>query len=142
MQIVFNMNEENTKKIIEACPSMFVSYDGMPYFFGFECGDGWADLLVETCKKMQAHLITLSKELAEEIVALQVKEKYGTLRFYISSYTETLDAIVLDAETRSATICEQCGKTGKVRGDMWLYAACDVHTRDGDLDLPPQDVMP
>lgn len=136
------MNDENTKRIIDACPSLFVSYDGSPCLFGFECGDGWADLLVETCKKMQAHLTTLSKELAEEIVALQVKEKYGTLRFYISSYDEILDAIVQDAETQSATICEQCGNTGKVRGAVWLYAACDAHTREGDLDPPSEDMMP
>jgi hypothetical protein len=131
------MNEQNTQRIIDACPSLFETrYDGdviLPIRFGFECGDGWADLLVELCTNINNHLKTLPKHISEEIVALQVKEKYGTLRFYISSFDETIEKFISHAEKRSADTCETCGKPGRMRGDFWLYTACDEHTHQEDL---------
>lgn len=63
----------------------------------------------------------------------QVKEKYGTLRFYCSS-TDRIDQLVNLAERCSALTCETCGKYGKMRGHSWLYVACDKHTKEQDLD--------
>jgi len=142
------MNNENTKRIIDACPALYDSMEierekiGIQPFhaiaFGFECGDGWAELLVELSQKIQEHLNTQDPEVAKEIVALQVKEKYGTLRFYISAYDETIESFIRDAEKKSAVTCEQCGKSGSVRGDFWYYAACDEHTRPEDLNPTPE----
>lgn len=56
--------------------------------------------------------------------ASQVKEKYGTLRFYLTSGTEEMYAITDKAESRSETTCEICGKAGKRRGDFWLSTRC------------------
>lgn len=138
------MNDQNTQRIIAACPSLFTTIqseqesfaNGVPFHpiaFGFECGDGWADLLVELCEKIQQYLNTLPKDVANDIVALQVKEKYGTLRFYVAYYDETVEAFIQEAEQKSSCICEQCGKPGKVRGSRWYYTACDEHTREEDL---------
>lgn len=129
------MNSENTKRIIDACPSLFADMGSMreniviPISFGFECGDGWADLLVDLCKKIDAHLKTLSKEDAEDIVALQVKEKYGSLRFYVSYSDEIIEGYISEAEKLSSVTCEECGKPGKILGNSWLYCACAEHTR-------------
>lgn len=138
------MNDENTKRIIDACPSLFVTMDEdtgviLPIRFGFECGDGWADLLVELCDKIQARLNILDKDVAKEIVALQVKEKYGTLRFYLSHYDELMELCIQEAEKKSACTCEQCGKPGKIRGNYWYYVACDEHTQEMDLDKPSSE---
>jgi len=46
--------------------------------WGLECGDGWFTLLDTLCKALQ-HIY---HERALQTVAEQVKEKYGTLRFY------------------------------------------------------------
>lgn len=140
------MNDENTKKIINACPSLFSTMldeqDNFtqgtfftPITFGFECGDGWANLLIEVCENIQKYLKTLPQEIANDIVALQVKEKYGTLRFYMSCYDEQIEAHIKNAEKKSSCICEQCGAPGKLRGKFWLYTACDQHTKKEDLDL-------
>lgn len=146
------MNDENTRRIIAACPSIFDSMqeerDKMgiepfhPIAFGFECGDGWADLLVELCEKIQSRLNTFEPQVASEIVALQVKEKYGTLRFYLSAYDDTIEDYIREAEKKSAATCEQCGKAGSVRGSVWLYSACDEHTREQDLNPLPESEMP
>lgn len=56
--------------------------------------------------------------------ASQVKEKFGTLRFYMTSQTPEMDTIIAEAERKSAITCEVCGKKGRVRGRGWLYTAC------------------
>lgn len=56
--------------------------------------------------------------------ALQVKEKFGTLRFYMTHQTEEMDAIITEAERKSSVTCEECGKPGKVIGGGWLYCRC------------------
>jgi hypothetical protein len=147
------MNSENTRRIIEACPSLFDTMkeecDNMtngvtfsPIAFFFECGDGWADLLVELCEKIQSHLVTLSPESVYDIVALQVKEKYGSLRFYISSYDEVIECLIDEYSRKSRYVCETCGKPGKIRGSVWLYAACNDHTKDGDHDTTTEPNVP
>jgi hypothetical protein len=135
------MNEQNTKHIIDACPSLFETVNGELNFY-FECGDGWADLLVELCQKIQSRLNILHKDLAKDIVALQVKEKYGTLRFYVSYHDELIELCIADAEKKSACTCEQCGKPGKLRGQAWLYTACDEHTRKEDLNVDDLSELP
>ena len=48
--------------------------------FGCECADGWYDLLDETCAKIQAVYDEHGSK--PDIIIDQIKEKYGTLRFY------------------------------------------------------------
>ena len=56
--------------------------------------------------------------------ASQVKEKYGTLRFYMTSGTDEMYAITDKAEIQSSTTCETCGRPGKTRGQGWYYTRC------------------
>jgi len=104
--------------------------------WGFECGDGWYDLIDRTC----ARLMEISRGIIEPPpVASQVKEKFGGLRFYIDQGTDEHFDACFDAETESYSICETCGAPGKVRGKFWLYTACDDHTDPRDLvvDITP-----
>lgn len=127
------MNIHNTKRLIEASPSLYGDR------FCFECGDGWFSILLEASIKIESILQGYPKQIRDDVVAMQVKEKYGTLRFYISYYTEELDEIIDSAEKASCSTCEVCGNLGKLRGTRWLYAACDEHTHKHDL-ISPQDV--
>jgi hypothetical protein len=56
--------------------------------------------------------------------ASQIKEKYGTLRFYMTHGTEEMYKIVDNAERKSLKTCEECGKPGKLRGRGWYYTRC------------------
>ena len=58
--------------------------------------------------------------------ASQVKEKYGTLRFYMTTSTDEMDKLIDEAEAASATICEDCGAPGETRGGGWIRTLCDV----------------
>jgi len=61
----------------------------------------------------------------------QVKEKFGTLRFYVSSAPEWYFDLINYYENLSATICEKCGKPGVLRTERgWLLTLCDDCDKD------------
>jgi hypothetical protein len=62
-----------------------------------------------------------------QVVATQIKEKFGTLRFYYHGGDDIVDGIVRMAEAMSAVTCEVCGDVGKTNGDGWLSTLCDKH---------------
>ena len=83
--------------------------------FGLEVGDGWYELIDELCSKLEP----LGAE------ALQVKEKFGSLSFYVSGPNE---AHKLSAKygQKSLKICEWCGAPGEKRtDDYWIKTLCD-----------------
>ena len=65
--------------------------------------------------------------LPEDAHVLQVKEKWGGLRFYVSGTTELLDFID-EMEARSLKTCEVCGQPGKPREGGWIRTLCDEHS--------------
>lgn len=73
------------------------------------------------------------KDPIPQAIAVQVKEKFGTLRFYIDGGNEVIHALIGMAESMSARTCEKCGSPGRLRGKTWLYTACDAHTDEVDL---------
>lgn len=97
-------------------------FDDLPY--GLECGEGWHSLIKETHEKL------LYLDINYTIV--QIKEKYGTLRYYFdsSSHNPIKTAIMHDvvrvAEDRSARTCEQCGAPAETRAEKhWYFTWCD-----------------
>ena len=98
--------------------------------WGFECGDGWYDLIYTLSEKLEREIEKFNKEnptTEYRLRASQVKSKYGTLRFYMSSGTETIWNLITKAEKASASVCELCGNPGKLVGTTWLYTLCPYH---------------
>lgn len=62
-----------------------------------------------------------------QVVATQVKEKFGTLRFYYNGGDAVVDGMVRMAESLSARVCEVCGAPGKTTGGHWLQTVCKEH---------------
>jgi hypothetical protein len=54
----------------------------------------------------------------------QVKEKFGTLRYYCAG-NDRIFAFIHMAEQLSKITCEDCGKPGKLRRTAWLITLCD-----------------
>lgn len=123
--------------------------------WGFDVGDGWYPLVYQLSKfitsqveneKSRAKYDKKPQEDIEKIsvVAEQVKEKYGTLRYYwrgvgLSRATEErIEGAVSFAEWMSAYICEDCGNPGETRGGGWLRTLCNRHAK-GRPPLPPVD---
>ena len=100
--------------------------------FGFECGDGWFHLIDRLSEKLER----LNAEIPDDpIEAVQVKEKFAGLRFYIGRGTEAAYKLIDEAEKESETTCETCGKVGTVRGQGWIKCCCD-ECWDGENDRP------
>lgn len=62
-----------------------------------------------------------------QVVAGQVKEKFGALRFYYSGGDEAIANYVSMAEAMSYVTCESCGSPGKISGKGWISVKCKKH---------------
>jgi hypothetical protein len=90
--------------------------------WGFECGDGWFEII----KKLSKRLEDTSNKTGMDIQAVQVKEKYGTLRQYIEGGDDDADKAIKEAEDESERTCEQCGKDGHVTERWgWYRTLCN-----------------
>lgn len=65
----------------------------------------------------------------KQVVAVQVKEKFGGLRFYIDGGDSYAHGVIDMAERMSYKICEICGQPGRVRGPGWHVTVCEQHAR-------------
>jgi pyruvoyl-dependent arginine decarboxylase (PvlArgDC) len=54
----------------------------------------------------------------------QVKEKFGTLRFYYTGGDEHISGMVRMAESMSAVTCESCGNPGEQTRGGWIKTTC------------------
>jgi len=99
------------KDLLERYPEL---YSDLPY--GIECGEGWGPLLDDLSQVLTA---------IGGVRAAQVKEKFGTLRFYIDGHGPGVDSAIRMAEIISAHTCEGCGKQGKLRQGSWWRTLCD-----------------
>lgn len=64
------------------------------------------------------------------VIATQVKEKYGTLRFYVYGADDYVNGLIQMAEAMSAVTCETCGAPGKERVGSWIRTLCDEHAKE------------
>lgn len=62
-----------------------------------------------------------------QVVATQIKEKFGTLRFYYTGGDDYIDGLVRMAESMSAVTCETCGNPGERHGGGWVTTLCKEH---------------
>lgn len=92
--------------------------------WGFECGDGWYDLIDNLCSLIQNY-VDWSK--CEQVVAEQVKEKFGGLRFYYRGGDDYIAGAVAMADSLSFTICDVCGNEGTANEDGWIATRCEAH---------------
>jgi hypothetical protein len=145
--------------------------------WGFECGDGWFNILDQLMGNIQHHIDWKEKQrkwaieynemaaqakagnfdlfeattksqpndeykekrLAEivagdfrevpesipQVTLDQVKEKFGTLRFYYSGGDDYISGMVSLAESLTSVTCEGCGNVGERRGGGWVHTYCE-----------------
>jgi hypothetical protein len=91
-----------------------------------DCDAGWYPILVD----LDMQLATLDPDYDVQ----QIKEKFGTLRFYCSANIDDADAsarfdeLVRAAENASAFTCERCGRPGALceTASRWYKTLCSV----------------
>jgi hypothetical protein len=105
--------------------------------WGFDCGDGWFNIVDQLCSNIQHHIDWKNKKepVVEQVVADQIKEKFGTLRFYYSGGDDYIAGLVTMAESMSGVTCEDCGKPGRSRGFGWITTVCDEHAEERNIEV-------
>jgi len=98
-------------------------------YWGFECGDGWFNILNQLMGNIQHHIDSKNKkeEVVPQVVLDQVKEKFGTLRFYYTGGDDYIRGMVSMAEAMSGVTCEVCGKPGETNYGGWIKTRCEEH---------------
>lgn len=86
-------------------------------------GPGWDDILIKLDERLS--------KCDPDYRIVQIKEKFGSLRFYYHSDKPVDDRRLMDmyvqaAEVKSYIICEFCGDKGSLRTElMWKKTLCD-----------------
>jgi len=117
------MKKELEEKLVKKYPTVFGEYGGdmreTCMAWGLTCGDGWYKIIDELCQVLEP----------AGVVAAQVKEKFGGLRFYVNPVKkEKADEVfeaIQKAEAASYITCENCGEPGERRSGGWIRVLCD-----------------
>jgi hypothetical protein len=129
-------------------PKMFAESYG-----GFACGEGWWPIIESLCANIQHHIdwkekqrdwaIRFNSTAAPEdmrpvpdaipqVTLDQVKEKFGTLRFYYTGGDDYISGMVTMAESWAGRACETCGAPGTSGGRGWISTLCPTHRAEAD----------
>jgi hypothetical protein len=122
------MKKELQTQLVEKYPKIFQEVGKSPQescmAFGIECGDGWYWLIDNLCKSLQFDIDNRG-DIYPQVVASQVKEKFGGLRFYVNSANPEQYAVIDLAESMSYAMCEKCGSTEDVKQvGQWIQTLC------------------
>lgn len=135
--------------------------------WGVSCQNGWFFLIDNLCYSIQAYIDNHNewvekygekcKEIVEkdkgslddsyskkipQVVADQVKEKLGGLRFYYHGGDELIQGMVRLAESLSYRICENCGiynETVNRNSNGWIKTTCPNCTKKEDMESHTQN---
>lgn len=138
------MKSELEQQLVKKYPKILKDYKGdmmqTCMAWGMECDDGWYKLLDKCMEKLQYFCDLCSKDGEEvQVVANQIKEKYGTLSFYTSVYGgdniehDIIEDIIDTAERKSAYTCEVTGEHGEAcqKGGWYRTLSYEQARKDG-----------
>jgi len=138
------MLQELQEKLYQKYPDIFVQNNYGQYqstiYCEITCGDGWYNLIDRLCGQIMSHVVNHNNyidfkikqgkvndlpEKLDAVKAVQVKEKFGGLRFYVSGGDERIDGAISMAESISYCICETCGNKGSQTKVGWIRTLCE-----------------
>ena len=79
--------------------------------WGFECGDGWYQLLYDLSQELSNYLTEHS---ALDFEVVQVKSKFGVLHFHLNYRDAETEKMIELARQRASVTCELTGKPGQL----------------------------
>lgn len=127
---LYLMREELEKKLIKEFPLTYRDHDKGPQVNmmsdGFAHGDGWFRIIWDLSGKIESEIKRLQAIGVTDLpLAMQCKEKFGTLRFYVENGTTQINKWINDAERKSSQTCETCGEAGSIHNKRWIKTMCD-----------------
>ena len=88
--------------------------------YGMGVGPGWYPILADLVREIRE----IDEVRGKTSLLVQVKEKFGGLRFYLQETTNDHWEAITRAETKSLETCEDCGAPGKMYNDGWARTLC------------------
>jgi hypothetical protein len=124
------MQKALEQKLVERWPTWFdtegdVRYTAMPW--GFTHDDGWFDILWRLCEDLEPLVAEFEAAGGHKFEVLQVKEKFGGLRFYVNHKSDAIRQRIEAAIEESFHNCEICEKPGNLREYGLIKTLCDEH---------------
>jgi len=100
------MNQELQEKLFQKYPKIFrqrnLDKTETAMYYGIQCPDRWYDIIDTLCSQIEKH--TERKDIVCE--AMQVKEKFGGLRFYAAETDDYINGLIAMSESLSFKIKE------------------------------------
>jgi hypothetical protein len=121
-----------TEELINKYPKIFKDYEGNPgrvNWYGVP--KGWLDIVDELCGAMQNYIDSYTRYTKEgptkpeQVTCIQMKEKFGGLRFYTNGHNDFIEGMIMMAEYKCSNTCQDCGSKediGMTSG--WISVFC------------------
>ena len=128
------MDADLQKQLFDRYPLIFGEL-GLPVAesamgWGIATGNGWYHLIDGLCAQLQRDT---DQGGAPQVIATQVKDKLGTLRFYTRAANDRQSAMIDLAREISQRMCAVCGGPGTLLSAGRLRATrCSAHATTAD----------
>ena len=95
--------------------------------FGIEHYYGWYGLTLPVIEEIRLYN---KSNPDNQIQIRQIKQKFGSLRIYVSDCPDYIEAMIAKAEYESKRTCEICGAGGKTESiNDWYWTLCEEHKK-------------
>ena len=125
------MKQELKEQLMKEFPNLFPEVP----FCGFGCGNGWFDIIKDLCQKLEEMIIAFPENERFKYRCVQIKEKFGGLRFYLDHTPKEMWEFIDKAEEKSLKTCENCGAVGKQTGKGWIKTLCEDCSKTNLRDI-------
>jgi hypothetical protein len=116
------------KALYEKYPELYRRHDDSSQVtsmcWGFQCGDGWYNLLDDLSAKITLQAKGIVAQGGEWPAIEEVRQDSGCLRVTISGGNDTIDDLITEAEMESTATCELCGSVAEIPSETMLKVLC------------------
>lgn len=107
------MNQQLQDKIVNEFPKLFKNFLNQKDTFWIP--DGWFDLVYNLSKEVNEIRNATPNLNDDDCIVVQIKNKFGGLRYYMNDSHPIISELIAIAEDRSYNICTVCGFDSKFR---------------------------
>lgn len=105
--------DANWKRDLDELKPYFVE----DYAASFDIGPGWLQIVLGLHREMV--------QIRPEYKIVQIKEKFGGLRYYYEPFDKRLEDLVRAAERQAWETCSECGHEGSTDSGRGFMVLCD-----------------
>ena len=135
------------KILVEKYPKIFVPRDGNPLNVNwYGVPNGWLPIIDKLCGSIQNYIDHTTRyfggepQKPQQVVCVQMKEKFGGLRFYTDGHDDVITGMIRMAEFMCGNTCDRCGSEedlGVTSG--WISIRCRTCAAENSNSWQPKN---